>query len=279
MSDGSADNSTHALADNSTRDVVDNSTRDVTDNNTRDVADGSVDNNANDIADNGTRDVTDSSVDTGGHTAADTGRAGVILAAGPSTGFPTIEKALAPLDDTPLLAHATATLEPIVDELVITCRVDQRDAFAEVVGNRGRLVSRPADGYGPRAELHAALKATDATYAAVLPVGMPLLPTGFVELLFAQARTETGAVPSVEGHQRSVPAVMHVRAAAAACVDARQATKTTIAAVIAELAPVVVPNRTVAAHVEADAFTTIDTHEELAAVQPHRSRPNNNPSS
>ena len=271
MSDGSADNSTHALADNSTRDV--------TDNNTRDVADGSVDNNANDIADNGTRDVTDSSVDTGGHIAADTGRAGVILAAGPSTGFPTIEKALAPLDDTPLLAHATATLEPIVDELIITCRVDQRDAFAEVVGDRGRFVSRPADGYGPRAELHAALKATDATYAAVLPVGMPLLPTGFVELLFAQARTETGAVPSVEGHQRSVPAVMHVRAAAAACVDARQAAKTTIAAVIAELAPVVVPDRTVAAHVEADAFTTIDTHEELAAVQPHRSRPNNNPSS
>ena len=272
MSTGSADNTPHDHVDNSadtiTHDHVDNSA----DNTTRDVADSLTET----IAAN---DVTDSSVDTDGHTAADTGRAGVILAAGPSAGFPTIEKALAPLDDTPLLAHVTATLAPIVDELIITCRVDQRSAFAEVVDDGCRFVGRPADDHEPRAELQAALDATDATYAAVVPVGMPLLPTGFVELLFAHARTETGAVPSVEGHQRSVPAVVHVRAAAAACVDARQAATTTIPAVIAELTPVVVPDRTVAAHVKAGAFTTIDTHEELAAIQPHRSRPNNNPSS
>ncbi len=203
----------------------------------------------------------------------------MILAAGPSSGFPTIEKALAPLDGTPLLAHATATLEPIVDELIVTCQGDQRDAFAKVVDDGRRFVSRPADGHNPRVELQAALEATDATCAAVLPVGLPLLPTEFVELLFAQARTETGAVPSVEGHRRSVSTVVHVRAAAAACVDARQAAKTTIATVIAELTPIVVPDRTVAAHVEADAFSIINTHEELAAVQPHWSRLKNNPSS
>jgi len=229
------------------------------------VSDGSIDNSAHAAA--------DSKVDTSAHTAADTGRAGVILAAGPSSGFPTIEKALAPLDGTPLLAHATATLGPVVDELIITCRTDQRAAFAEAVDDGCRFVSQPADDHGPRAELHAGLGATDATYAAVLPVGMALLPTGFVELLFAHARTETGAVPSVDGHQRSTPAVVHVRAAAAACVDAQQNDETTLAAVIAELAPVVVPDQTVAAHVEADAFTTIESHEELAAVQPHRSRP------
>ena len=265
MSTGSADNTPHDHVDNSADTI------------THDHVDNSADNTTRDVADTSANDVTDSSVDTDGHTAADTGRAGVILAAGPSSGFPTIEKALAPLDDTPLLAHVTATLAPIVDELIITCRVDQRGAFAEVVDDGCRFVGRPADDHEPRAELQAALDATDATYAAVLPVGMPLLPTGFVELLFAHARTETGAVPSVEGHQRSVPAVVHVRAAAAACVDARQAATTTIPAVIAELTPVVVPDRTVAAHVKAGAFTTIDTHEELAAIQPHRSRPNNNP--
>ena len=205
--------------------------------------------------------------------AADTGRAGVILAAGRSDGFPTIEKALAPLDGTPLLAHATATLEPVVDECIVTCRADQRDAFAEVVDDDCRLVSQPAADHEPRAELQAGLGATEATYAAVLAVGMPFLPTGFVEFLFAHARNKTGAVPCVDGQQRSVPAVVHVRAAAAACVDAQRNDETTLAAVIAELAPAVVPDRTVAAHVGADAFTTIETHEELAAVQPHRGRP------
>lgn len=217
--------------------------------------------------------MSDGGTEKSAHVAADTGRAGVILAAGRSGGFPTIEKALAPLNGTPLLAHATATLEPVVDERIITCRADRRDAFAEVVDDDCQLVGLPAADHEPRAELQAGLGATEATYAAVLAVGMPFLPTGFVECLFAHARSKTGAVPCVDGQQRSVPAVVHVRAAAAACVAAQRNDETTLAAVIAELAPVVVPDRTVAAHVGTDAFTTIETHEELAAVQPHRGRP------
>jgi len=103
--------------------------------------------------------VSDSKTERSAHVA-DTGRAGVILAAGRSGGFPTIEKALAPLDGTPLLAHATATLAPVVDELIVTCRADQRDAFAEVVGDDCRLVSQPAADHEPRAELQAGLEAS-----------------------------------------------------------------------------------------------------------------------
>lgn len=237
-----------------------------TDNSTHVAADSSPDTSA-DVA-------ADSSANTSAHAAADTGRAGLVLAAGPSRGFPTIDKALAPLDDTPLLAHATATLSPAVDELIVTCRADQRDAFAKVVDDDCRLVSHIADDHKLRAELHTALGATDATYAAVLPVGMPFLPTGFIDFLFAQSRTETGAVPSVEGQHQSVPAVVHVRAATAACVDAQQNGETTLAAVIEALGPVVVPDRTVAAYVEPGAFRTIETHEELAAAQSHRRQPN-----
>ena len=43
----------------------------------------------------------------------DTGRAGLILAGGRSERFPTIDKALAPLDGRPLLGHVADALAPV----------------------------------------------------------------------------------------------------------------------------------------------------------------------
>jgi len=200
-------------------------------------------------------------------THADTGRAGVILAGGRSERFPTIDKALAPLDGTPLLRHVADTLSPAVDELIINCRRDQQAAFAEAVDDDPRFAIDPVADRGPLAGVRTALAATEATYAAILPCDMPFVPAGFIEYLFGQARHKTGAVPCVGGRQRSLPAVVHVRAAAAACETARQHRNEGLAPFMSALDPVVVSERTVTAHVDAKAFTDIDTHEDLAAIR------------
>ena len=70
---------------------------------------------------------------THGDGTADTGRTGIVLAGGRSERFPTVDKALAPLDGEPLVHHAAATLAPVVDDLVVNCRRDQREAFAEAL--------------------------------------------------------------------------------------------------------------------------------------------------
>ena len=203
---------------------------------------------------------------------ADTGRAGLILAGGRSERFPTIDKALAPLDGKPLLRHVADALSPAVDERIINCRPDQQTAFAEAVGDDPRFAIDPVADRGPLAGLRTALAATEATYAAVLPCDMPFVPAGFIEYLFGQAQNETGAVPCVGGQQQSLPAVVHVRAATAACADARQQHDGGLAAFVSVLDPLVVPERTVTAHVEATAFSDIDTHEDLAAIRDERRR-------
>ncbi|TQQ80211.1 molybdenum cofactor guanylyltransferase [Halonotius roseus] len=197
---------------------------------------------------------------------ADTGRAGLILAGGRSERFPTIDKALAPLDGRPLLGHVADALAPVVDERVINCRRDQQAAFAEAVGDDPRFAIDPVGDRGPLSGLRTALAATEATYAAVVPCDMPFVPAGFIEYLFGQARHNTGAIPRVDGRQRSLPAVVHVRAAAAACEDARRHDEG-LAAFVSALDPVVVPERAVTAHVGSAAFANIDTHEDLAAVR------------
>ena len=197
---------------------------------------------------------------------ADTGRAGLILAGGRSERFPTIDKALAPLDGRPLLRHVADALAPVVDERVINCRRDQQAAFADAVGDDPRFAIDPVADRGPLAGLRTALAATEATYAAVLPCDMPFVPAGFIEYLFRQARHNTGAIPCFDGRQRSLPAVVHVRAAAAACEDARRHDEG-LAAFVSALDPVVVPERAVTAHVGSAAFANIDTHEDLAAVR------------
>jgi len=132
-------------------------------------------------------------------THADTGRAGVILAGGRSERFPTIDKALAPLDGTPLLRRVADALSPTVEELIINCRRDQQAAFAEVISSDPRFAIDPVADRGPLAGLRTALSATEATYAAILPCDMPFVPAGFIEYLFGQAQHQTGAVPCVGG--------------------------------------------------------------------------------
>ena len=101
---------------------------------------------------------------------------GAVLAGGQSRRFGS-DKALAELDDRPLIAHAAAALEPHVETVAICGR-----AFGPYLA----LADRPAPGLGPLAGLAAALRyAADHGFDAVLSIGcdIPALPAALVEAL------------------------------------------------------------------------------------------------
>ena len=201
---------------------------------------------------------------------ADTGRAGIILAGGRSKRFPTVDKALAPLDGRPLLWHVADSLAPAVDELLVSCRRDQRESFAEALAEFDvRFAVDKIPDRGPLVGLRTALDDTAATYAVVLPCDMPAVPAAVLDFLFARARNRTGAVPEFEDHRQPFPAVVHVRAAHAAC-RAVDTGDDRLAALLDEIEPHVVDERTVRAHVEPAAFRNINTHEDLARVRDSR---------
>lgn len=202
---------------------------------------------------------------TGRRSAADTGRAGIVLAGGRSERFPTLDKALAPLDGEPLLWHAVASLAPAVDEVIVNCRRDQRAAFADALAAFPvRFAVDQVPDRGPLVGLRTALDETTASYAAVIPCDMPSLPAAFVDFLFARARNRTGAVARYEGRRQPFPAVVHVRAATAACREAESGGRDRMAAFVSLLDPHIVPERVVRAHVGPEAFHDVDTHSDLA---------------
>jgi molybdopterin-guanine dinucleotide biosynthesis protein A len=199
---------------------------------------------------------------------ADTGRAGIILAGGRSTRFPTIDKALAPLDGNALLWHAVNSVAPAVDELIVNCRRDQREAFAEELKEFSvRFAVDQIPDRGPFVGLRTALEETTATYTAVLPCDMPSVPAAFLDFLFARAKNRTGAVARFEGRIQPFPAVVHVRAAAAACREAESGGTDRLEALISIVDPHTVPERVVRAHVGSEAFRNINTHDDLATVR------------
>ncbi|MFW5978145.1 MAG: molybdenum cofactor guanylyltransferase [Halohasta sp.] len=199
---------------------------------------------------------------------ADTGRAGIVLAGGQSERFPTVDKALAPLDGNPLLWHAVSSVAPTADELIVNCRRDQREQFAEVLAEFPvRFVVDPIPDRGPLVGLRTALAETSSTYAAVLPCDMPSVPAAFIDFLFARARNRTGAVARFEDRIQPLPAVVHVRAAAAACREAEASGPDHLAAFVSAVDPHTVPERVVRAHVDPAAFDDINTHDDLARVR------------
>ena len=199
---------------------------------------------------------------------ADTGRAGIVLAGGRSTRFPTVDKALAPLNGKPLLWHAVSSVAPAVDELIVNCRRDQRETFAEELSEFPvRFAVDQIPDRGPLVGLRTALAETSATYAAVLPCDMPSVPAAFLDFLFARARNRTGAVARFEGRVQPFPAVVHVRAATAACREAEANGDDRLDAFVSAVDPHTVPERVVRAHVDPEAFRNINTHDDLAAVR------------
>ncbi|MDB5712268.1 MAG: molybdenum cofactor guanylyltransferase [Sphingomonas bacterium] len=114
---------------------------------------------------------------------------GAVLAGGQSRRFGS-DKALAELDDRPLIAHAAAALQSHVDTVAICGR-----AFEDYLA----LPDRPAPGLGPLGGVAAALRhAADHGFDLVLSIGcdVPALPAELVgALLAAGAPVAVRALP------------------------------------------------------------------------------------
>lgn len=197
----------------------------------------------------------------------DTGRAGIVVAGGRSERFGGREKALATLGDRALIAHAVDAVAPVGEEVVVNCRPDQREPFADALGDRAVrfAVDEAADG-GPVAGLRTALRATDRKYAAVLPCDAPLVEPAFLAHLCERARRRTGAMPVVDGAVRPFPAAIHVRAAGAACGEALAADGS-LDAFREALDPLVLDETEVAAFTDPATLRDVDTPRDLRRLR------------
>ncbi|WP_245902805.1 molybdenum cofactor guanylyltransferase [Salinigranum rubrum] len=200
---------------------------------------------------------------------ADTGRAGIVLAGGRSTRFADGDKALAPLGGRPLLTRAVEAVSPVVDEVIVSCRADQRPAFeSALAGESVSFVVDPIDGLGPVAGLRTALRETERLTAVVTACDLPLVPSAFLGHLLdrVEQSTTAGVVIRTGGRTQPFPTAVNVRAAAAAATEALD-TGGNLRDVVESLAPVVIPERHVAATVGIERLLDVDTRADLARAE------------
>lgn len=128
--------------------------------------------------------------------------AGFVLAGGKSSRMGK-DKALAELGGRALIERALAVLREAGLTAAIAGASSQLTGFAPVIEDA-------TAGMGPLGGVCAGLKATQARYAVLLSVDMPLLPASLIVYLLWHARV-TGAVatvPSVNGFAQTFPAVV-----------------------------------------------------------------------
>jgi molybdopterin-guanine dinucleotide biosynthesis protein A len=147
--------------------------------------------------------------------------AGVLVCGGASTRFGDADKVCFPLAGKPLVRHVADRLAPIIDELVVNCREDQRGAIQDALRDYDHPVTYAFDEQPDAGPLHGidrGLSAVDSTYAVVVACDMPFVDPAFVEHLFAVAEDREGAIPRYgdEGWYQPLQAVYHVEAMRAA---------------------------------------------------------------
>jgi molybdopterin-guanine dinucleotide biosynthesis protein A len=199
----------------------------------------------------------------------DTGRAGIVLAGGRSTRFEDGDKALATLAGTPLLRHTVQSVAPVVDDVIVSCRADQAEAFGRVLDDVAvDFVVDPIDDLGPVAGLRTALRETDRLTGVVTACDTPLVPSAFLGHLLdrVEQSTTAGVVTRLDGRVQPLPAAVNVRAATAAATESLD-TSGSLRDAVDALAPVVIPEEAVRASVGADRLVDVDTRADLARAE------------
>ena len=128
-------------------------------------------------------------------------RSGVIIAGGRSTRFGDADKAVAPLAGTPMTRRVADRLEPVVDELVVNCRPDQREAIDEALAGYEPQYSFALDqeeDQGPMAGIRDGLRGAAGEHAVVVACDMPFVDPAVVNYLFDRC---SGAVSPPAGNE------------------------------------------------------------------------------
>ncbi|QDX41405.1 molybdenum cofactor guanylyltransferase [Salarchaeum sp. JOR-1] len=197
----------------------------------------------------------------------------VIVAGGRSTRFGDADKAVADLAGTPMVRRVADRLTGVVDELVVNCRADQRDAIADALDGYERPVAfalDPAEDEGPMAGIRTGLRGANGEYAAVVACDMPFVDPAFVAYLFERAAGADAAVPRVgDGWFQTTQAVYRADAMAAACEDALDAGERKILEPLFTLDYEVVTEREVEEHAAngTGTFENLNTRAELEDAQ------------
>ncbi|MFC7204496.1 molybdenum cofactor guanylyltransferase [Haloferax namakaokahaiae] len=200
-------------------------------------------------------------------------RSAVIIAGGRSTRFGDADKAVAELAGTPMIRRVADRLVPVVDELVVNCRTDQREAIDSAMSGfelpvRYALDSEPDA--GPVAGIGTGLGACRGEYAVVVACDMPFVEAELVRYLFERAESDgvDAVVPKLEdGWYQTTQAVYRAESMAAACADALERGEHKILAPLDELEWVVVSEVEVRAHGSLDTFENCNTREEFEAAE------------
>ena len=202
---------------------------------------------------------------------ADADRTAVVLAGGYSTRFGDTDKALAEIDGRPMLAHVVDRVGAVVDSVVVSCRDDQRAAFAAGLDGIDdapiRFVTDLEPDGGPLVGIANAFEAVDSPYAAVVACDMPFVDPGFVEFLFSRAGGHDAAVPELEdGHRQPTQAVYRVDRTVAVAAERLAAGNRSLRGLLDAVETVVIPAETVFDHTDQQSLTDINTRERFDSV-------------
>ena len=200
----------------------------------------------------------------------DTDRTAVVVAGGYSTRFGDRDKALAEIDSRPMLARVVDRVGNVVDSVVVSCRDDQRAAFAAAldgVDTPVRFVTDPEPDGGPLVGITAAFETIDSPYAAVVACDMPFVDPSFVRFLFSRAAGHDAALPELDdGHRQPTQAVYQVDRTASVAAERLAAGKRSLRGLLADLDTVVIPPATVTDRTEPRSLTDVNTIETFDAV-------------
>ena len=121
---------------------------------------------------------------------------GLIVAGGRSTRFGETDKAVAELAGRPLIAHVACGIESGVDQLIVSCRRQQREAIVAALSGVAVPVSFAFDDreVGPLGGICDGLQASDSEWTLVVGCDFPFVDTEAIETL---ASAEANAVDAV----------------------------------------------------------------------------------
>jgi molybdopterin-guanine dinucleotide biosynthesis protein A len=213
---------------------------------------------------------------------------GAILAGGHSTRFGDRDKAVAPLAGVPMIRRVADRLagaddpvppgadraaggEPVVDELAISCRADQRAAIADALEGlslplRWALDDEPD--LGPVAGIRNACRAGHGEYVAVVACDMPFVDPAFLAGLADDAAGREAAIPRLDDRWlQTTQAVYRAEPTAAACDRALARGERKVVAPIGDLDRVIVDDAAIRERTAERTFTNVNTRAELAAAE------------
>jgi len=197
-----------------------------------------------------------------------TDRAGIVVAGGRSVRMGGREKAVVDVAGTPLIRRVAEGLTPAVEELVVNCRADQREAIAGALSGLAPTFALDAESdRGPVAGIATGLEATDAAYAVVVACDLPFLDTALVEYLFERAAGSDAAVPKPDDWFEPLHAVYRPGPMAEACRDALVEGDVRIIEPLFSLEYEVVERTALVARGSLDSFEGVDTPADLADAE------------